>query len=142
MKPMTIGQVAKQTGVGIETIRFYERQGLLQTPLRKLSGYRLFSKDILLRLRFIRRAKELGFSLKEVGELLNLQNDPRATRADVKRRAEAKLADIEAKILDLRRMKQSLKKLASLCPGHGPLPGCPILDSLNHDSSILTEDAS
>jgi len=142
MKPMTIGQVAKQAGVGIETIRFYERQGLLQAPLRKLSGYRLFSKDILLRLRFIRRAKELGFSLKEISELLNLQDDPEATRADVKRHAEAKLVDIEAKIADLQRMKKSLKKLTALCPGHGPLAGCPILDSLNHDSCKPTEDVS
>lgn len=140
MKPLTIGQVAKQSGVGIETIRFYERQGLLMEPERKESGYRLFSEGIFARLRFIRRAKELGFSLKEISELLNLQEDPDATRADVKRHAETKLANIEAKILDLQRMRKALNKLVSECPGHGPLPGCPILESLNHDPISPAKD--
>jgi len=139
MKPLTIGQVAKQTGVGIETIRFYERQGLLREPQRKASGYRQFADDVLARLRFIRRAKELGFSLREIGELLAIQDDPDASRAEVKGLASAKLDDIEIKIRDLQRMKRALKKLVAQCPGHGPLPGCPILDSLNHEPIQLTE---
>jgi len=133
MKPLTIGQVAKRSGIGIETIRFYERQGLLQEPQRKDSGYRQFAEEVLARLRFIRRAKELGFSLREIGELLAIQDDPNATRGEIKKHASSKLADIEMKILDLQRMRRALKKLVAACPGHGPLEGCPILDSLNHE---------
>ena len=140
MKPLTIGQVAKRSGIGIETIRFYERQGLLQEPQRKDSGYRQFTEEVLARIRFIRRAKELGFSLREIGELLAIQDDPDATRANVKKHASSKLVDIEAKILDLQRMRRALKKLLAECPGHGPLRGCPILDSLNHESSVSNEE--
>lgn len=137
---MTIGQVATQSGIGIETIRFYEREGLLREAARKPSGYRQFSPDTIARLRFIRRAKELGFSLREIGELLALQDDPGATRADVKRRAEAKLTDIEVRILDLQRMRKVLKHLVSQCPGHGPLNGCPILESLNREPLTQAKD--
>ncbi len=140
MKPLTIGQVAKRTGIGIETIRFYERQGLLQEPERKDSGYRQFSEDVLARLRFIRRAKELGFSLREIGELLAIQDDSDATRADVKEHTAKKLSDIEARILDLQRMRRALKKLLEACPGHGPLQVCPILDALNHEPISPKED--
>lgn len=140
MKLLTIGQVAKRTGIGIETIRFYERQGLLQEPQRKDSGYRQFTDEVLARIRFIRRAKELGFSLREIGELLAIQDDPDATRTNVKNHASSKLTDIEAKILDLQRMRRALKKLLAECPGHGPLKGCPILDSLNHEPIASKED--
>src|SRR5262245_14308151 len=98
MKLMTIGQVARQGGVGVETVRFYERRGLLQEPSRKESGYRHYGDETVSRLRFIRRAKELGFSLKEIGELLTLRIDPDTDSGDVKRRAEAKIADIDARI--------------------------------------------
>jgi MerR family mercuric resistance operon transcriptional regulator len=131
MKTLTIGQVARQAGIGVETVRFYERQGLLEEPTRKASGYREYTEDVVRRLRFIRRAKELGFSLKEVRELLTLRLDPDATAADVKRRAEAKLADIEARIRDLRRMKEALVELAAACSGHGPASECPILGALD-----------
>jgi Hg(II)-responsive transcriptional regulator len=131
MKPMTIGQVARRAGVGVETVRFYERRGLLEEPARKESGYRQYTADVVSRLRFIRRAKELGFTLSEISELLALRLDPSATRADVRRRALAKIADIEAKIEDLSRMRDVLEKLTATCRGHGPAAGCPILDALD-----------
>lgn len=131
MSPLTIGQVARRAGVGVETVRFYEREGLVATPARKRSGYRQYGEEVVNRLRFIRRAKELGFSLKEIRELLALRLEPDADSADVKRRAEDKIADIEAKIHDLQRTRDVLRKLAEACPGHGPLNECPILEALD-----------
>src|SRR5437660_1810009 len=117
MKPLTIGQVARSAGVGIETVRFYERQGLLTEPARRESGYRQYPEDVVARLRFIRRAKELGFSLKEIKELLALRVDPDTTCAEVKRRAEAKIADVEEKIQALQRIKKALVQLTAVCRG-------------------------
>ncbi len=130
MKQMTIGQVARRAGVGVETVRFYERQGLLEEPARRESGYRQYAADAVGRLRFIRRAKDLGFTLKEIKELIALGQDPDATRADVRRKAEDKIADIEARVRDLLRIKGALQALTSACDGHGPLEGCPILQAL------------
>jgi MerR family mercuric resistance operon transcriptional regulator len=124
MKALTIGQVARSAGVGIETVRFYEREGLLQEPARKESGYRQYENDVVARLRFIRRAKELGFSLKEIKELLALRVDPATTCAEVRKRAESKIADVEEKIEDLQRIKQALKKLTAACRGLGPISEC------------------
>ena len=128
---MTIGQLARSAGVGIETVRFYERQGLLEEPTRKASGYRQYSDEVVARLRFIRRAKQLGFSLKEIGELIALRFEPETTCAEVKRKAQTKLPDIESKISDLRRMQNTLRKLATTCRGSGPINACPILEALN-----------
>jgi MerR family copper efflux transcriptional regulator len=136
MKPLTIGQVARQAGVGVETVRFYEREGLLAEPQRRPSGYRQYGEEVVARLRFIRRAKELGFTLKEIAELLSLRLDPDAKPADVKRRAEAKLADIEAKVRTLRRMQKALSKLTAACGGHGKIGDCPILDALERDEQV------
>jgi Hg(II)-responsive transcriptional regulator len=131
MKPLTIGEVARRAGVGVETVRFYEREGLLEQPARRPSGYRQYGEEVVSRLRFIRRAKELGFSLKEITELLALRDDPDASRADVRRRAQAKVTDIGAKVRDLLRMKEALLTLTATCDGHGPVNGCPILEALN-----------
>lgn len=131
MKHLTIGQVAKRAGVGVETVRFYEREGLLEEPERRPSGYRQFDEGIVNRLRFIRRAKELGFTLKEIKELLSLKLDPSTTCADVKDRAEGKIANIEAKIESLERMKRALVKLTKACSGRGTTSECPILDALD-----------
>lgn len=131
MKLFSIGQVARQAGVGIETVRFYERQGLLSEPDRKPSGYRQYTGDAVARLKFIRRAKELGFSLKEIAELMALRLEPGATCGDVRQRATEKLAEIEAKIRDLRRMKKALEELTVACKGRGPLKGCSILETLD-----------
>jgi MerR family mercuric resistance operon transcriptional regulator len=136
MKPLSIGQAARQAGVGVETVRFYEREGLLEQPERRPSGYRQYDSQVVERLRFIRRAKELGFTLKEIAELLSLRLDPTKKSGDVKRRAEAKLADIESKIKTLRRMHKALSKLTAACSGHGKTSDCPILDALEHQNNV------
>src|ERR671918_2137551 len=97
MGGMTIGQVAKHAGVGVETVRFYERQGLLDAPPRRASGYRQYSQDVIRRIQFIKRAKDLGFALREIRELLSLRVDPNTPCDEVKHRAEAKIADIDTK---------------------------------------------
>ncbi len=130
---MKIGEVAKAAGVGIDAVRFYEREGLLPAPPRRPSGYRKYSRDAVLDLRFIRRAKELGFSLREISELLSISRDTKATAADVKRLAEEKLADLADKIRSLQRMKKALREVAERCPGRGPTSDCSILRSLTDD---------
>lgn len=131
MGPLTIGQVAKRAGIGLETVRFYERQGLIEEPGRKESGYRQYAEEVVARLRFIRRAKELGFSLKEIRELLALRHDPSTTCAEVRNRAKAKIANIEEKIQTLQRMKKALMELTMTCRGRGPAGECPILVALD-----------
>ena len=130
MKPLTIGQVARRASVGVETIRFYEKRGLLDRPPRKESGYRLYQEDAILRLRFIRRAKELGFSLKEIGELLSLRLNPSKNCGHVKKQTEAKLDDVEARIKSLQRIKRVLTRLSAACDGKGRISECPILEAL------------
>ncbi|GJL49177.1 MAG: MerR family transcriptional regulator [Nitrospirales bacterium] len=125
---MRIGQIAKRAGVNVETIRFYERKGLLTQPPRNAGGYRQYPRHAIARIRFIKRAKELGFSLTEIADLLSLQVNPRATCADVKSRAEDKISTIHERIKDLQKMKRSLEKLAASCKGSGPLDDCPIID--------------
>jgi MerR family mercuric resistance operon transcriptional regulator len=133
MKPLTIGQVARQAEVGIETVRFYERQGLLEEPARKESGYRQYGDGVVARLRFIRRAKELGFTLKEIKELLALRVDPTMTCAEVRSKAAAKIVDVEEKIQALQRIKKALVQLTATCRGRGPTSECPILDALEKE---------
>lgn len=116
--------------MNIETIRYYERRGLIPEPLRSKSGYRQYALDAVKRITFTKRAQELGFSLKEIQELLSLRVNPETTSADIKKRAQAKIADIEAKISDLERMKGTLMKLASACREGDPTSACPILDAL------------
>ncbi len=131
MKPLTIGQLARNAAVGVETVRFYERKGLLEEPDRRPSGYRQYDEAVVDRLRFIRRAKELGFTLNEIKELLSLRIDPATTCADVRQRAETKIVDIEDKMRSLRRMKKALLKLTESCSGRGPVDDCPILEALD-----------
>lgn len=128
---ITTSGLAKQSGVNLETIRYYERAGLLPKPPRSISGYRLFSSDSVRRVRFIKRAQELGFSLREIKELLALRIAPGSTRANVRERAEAKIADIEEKVQHLRAMKKALVRLIESCCGNGPASECPILESLS-----------
>ncbi len=128
---MKIGEVAKAAGVGIDAVRFYERKGLLPEPARRPSGYREYSAGVVLSLCFIRRAKELGFSLKEISELLSLEGNPEATSSDVKRLAEEKLSDLERKIRALQRMRRALRNVVDECAGRGPVSSCSILRSLN-----------
>ncbi len=135
MKPLTIGQVARQADVGVETVRFYERQGLLNEPPRRESGYRQYPEDVVARLRFIKRAKELGFSLKEIKELLTLRVDPTMTCAEVRSKAQAKIADVEEKIQALQKIKKALVKLTTVCRGRGPTSECPILEALEKEGN-------
>ena len=130
MKAFTIGKVAKQVGLGVETIRFYERQGLLEEPPRNDSGYRQYPPEVIIKLRFIKKAKRLGFSLQEIGELLTLRHKQDATCGDVKTQAEEKIQNIEEKIRDLTRMKEALVELVCQCSGNGPVSECPILTAL------------
>lgn len=139
MRARTIGRLAKEAGVNLETVRYYERRGLLPRPPRSESGYRLFPDEAAGRLRFIRRAQELGFSLAEIRELLSLRVSRTAKRTDVRRRAEAKIADIDAKLKSLDSMKRALRKLTRACAGCGPIAECPILESLDrstHEPSV------
>ncbi len=130
MKALTIGKVAKQAGIGVETIRFYERTGLLKEPPRNSSGYRQYLPEAVVKLRFIKKAKQLGFFLQEIGELFNLRRQKDATCGDVRVRAEEKLKDIEEKIEDLTRMKEALAELVCQCSDDGAVSECPILTAL------------
>ncbi len=127
---LTISRLARLGGVNLETIRYYERTGLLPKPPRTASGYRMFPPDAARRLRFIKRAQELGFSLAEIRDLLSLRVRQGTSRADIRSRANAKIADIDQKIQVLRAMKNTLLALRDRCDGCGPLDDCPILQSL------------
>ena len=131
MDRLTTSGVAKKGGVNLETIRYYERRGLLPKPPRTPSGYRLFAPGDVRRLRFIKHAQALGFSLKEVKELLALRVTPGVSCADVRVRAEGKIRDIEAKLRALAAMKKALGRLTAACAGRGSVSQCPILDSLD-----------
>ena len=130
MDGLTIGKVARGAGLAIDTVRYYEREGLLQKPARTAAGYRQYPADAVARLRFIRQAKELGFSLAEIKHLLALRVTPGKSCADVRARAEAKIADVEQRIAQLNRMRGALTKLAVACSGRGPTSECPILEAL------------
>lgn len=127
---LTIGEVAREAGVGVETIRFYERRGLIDEPPRRASGYRQYDHSAIQRLRFIRRAKQLGFSLKEIADLLSLQSSRDTHCEDVLRQLEGKEADIERRVADLRHMQRALRDLARACKSQDPLGDCPILEAL------------
>jgi MerR family mercuric resistance operon transcriptional regulator len=131
MEKLTISQMAKKANVNVETIRYYERRGLLPTPPRNEIGYRQYSIEDLRRIRFIRRAKELGFTLREIMELLSLKMEPGTACRDVKNKVQAKVADIETRIESLKRMKAVLANLSQMCAGKGPASQCPILDALD-----------
>ena len=130
MRGLTIGQLVEQAHVNRETVRYYERRRLLQRPSRSLGGYRVFSDDALRRLRFIRHAKMLGFSLEEIKELLALQVRSVDTCDRVRARTLTKVADIEGKIEALQRMRRALSELVSACSRRRKTDDCPILDSL------------
>lgn len=135
MTNLKIGELAEQGQVNLQTIRYYEREGLLPKPPRLASGYRVFSSDAVRRVRFIKRAQELGFSLKEIKELLSIRFDPESDCSGVRKLARAKVVDIEQKIRTLQAMRKVLGKLATACPGRGPLSDCP-LESFEPDGEI------
>lgn len=133
---LRIGEVAERGGVNLQTIRYYEREGLLAEPSRLASGYRMFPETAVRRVRFIKRAQELGFSLAEIREVLSLREDTRVGAQAMRERAQAKIADIEEKIRTLRAMRSALHRLAEKCPGRGPLSDCPILDALEAEGVL------
>jgi len=133
---LKIGQLAKAAEVSIDTIRYYERRGLIPEPERRESGYRAYAQEYIARIRFVRRAQELGFSLKEIEELLGLRVDSQSVCADVQKRTEAKVRDIEDKIQSLQKMKQTLTKLLACCESQEPTEECPILEMLDADGNI------
>jgi MerR family mercuric resistance operon transcriptional regulator len=130
---MRIGEVAQEAGVGVETIRYYETRGLIQKPLRPANGgFRVYPVDAVHRIRFVRRAQQLGFALNEISELLELEVDPSTRCADIRMRAEDKLEDVNARIADLKQISGALKKLIKSCPGQGPAQKCSILGTLRN----------
>ena len=128
---MHIGQLAKQTGVSPDTIRYYEREGVLPSPARLESRYRNYGQDDVARLLFIQRAKALGFTLADIGELLGLSGDIDSDMSRVKQAAQSRLASVESKLAELIRLRDGLLTLIAACPGHGELQGCPILNALS-----------
>lgn len=127
---MKIGQLARHAEVNIDTVRYYERQGLLPQPARQASGYRRYDQTDVARLRFVRRAKALGFTLTEIRELLELSGRREDDMGSLKATATEKLADVEAKLAELTRIRDGLRMLVAACPGHGALEHCPILHAL------------
>lgn len=130
MKPMTRAEVAACADVSTETVRFYERRKLIPEPPRTSRGYRVYSEDYVERIRFIKRAQELGFTLGEIEGLLALRVEVGTDCGDVRRRAELKIADVKEKIRDLVRIQSALEDLAEACPGQGPTTDCPILEAM------------
>src|SRR5688500_1001780 len=128
---LSIGGLAHAAGVGVQTIRFYEREGLIEAPPRKASGYRIYPEDATVRIRFIRRAQELGFTLREIRELIALQTDASADCDDVRAVAVAKVAEVERKIADLTSMKAELKNLIGSCDCAGSARQCGIMECLS-----------
>ena len=134
VEKLTISRLARLGGVNLETIRYYEREGLLPRPPRTRAGYRIFPTDAARRLRFIKRAQQLGFSLTEIRDLFTLRLKPGTKRDQIRARAEAKMSDIEQKIQTLVAMKQALGLLTMQCSACGPITECPILESLDHET--------
>ena len=137
MRTMTISKAATQAGIGIETVRFYERRGLIDQPLKPAAGgFRDYPPETVSRLRFIREAQELGFSLDEIADLLSLRADPKANCAQVQRRAEAKLAEVRRKIKRLQGIGTALDRLIAACPGKGALGACSIIETLEGEQTL------
>jgi MerR family copper efflux transcriptional regulator len=130
---MNIGEVAAAAGVNVQTVRYYERRGILPPPGRTMAGYRNYEQTAITRVRFVKRAQELGFSLDEIQDLLNLRvDDPRSCGA-LELRVQHKLSDVNAKIAELRRLKRALEGLAAACAARTRTPECPVLEMLAGD---------
>jgi Hg(II)-responsive transcriptional regulator len=139
MDGFTIGELARQASVHVETLRYYERRGLIPKPHRTVSNYRVYSSENLRRVKFIKQAQGIGFSLNEIKKLLALRTTPRARCADVRRYATHKIEDIDARIRSLARMRKTLEKLLDECSGNRPATQCPILESLDSQPSTVTQ---
>lgn len=134
MRDLTIAKAAREAGVGVETIRFYQRRGLIEQPQKpKATGFRVYSPELVKRIKFIRQAQQIGFTLHEIQELLSLKADPAADCSMVRSQAVAKLAEVKRKIEQLRQIGSALEALIAACPGRGGLQACTILDTLEPD---------
>ncbi|HUQ91893.1 MAG TPA: MerR family DNA-binding protein [Bryobacteraceae bacterium] len=133
---LKIGEVAQRGGVNLQTIRYYERKHLLPEPPRLASGYRVYPDQTVRRIRFIKRAQEIGFTLVEIRELLAIRIDADRDRSDVRALAQAKITDIEKKIQTLSRMKEALGRITERCSGCGPASACPILESIDSEEVL------
>lgn len=129
----TIGWLAKSAGVHVQTVRYYERQQLLSPGERLPSGYRVYDHEAVARLRFIRNAKALGFTLREIGELLSLRVNGRARCGDVQRKAETKLHGVEAKLTDIQALARALRGLIRTCQAGQPIDRCQILHHIERE---------
>ena len=136
MLGLTVGEVARRAAVHIDTLRYYERQGLVARPPRSRSNYRLYPEETVRRVQFIKRAQQLGFSLKEIQELLALRAAPQAQCADVRERALTKIHAIEHKVRTLQAMHTALTQLVAACVGQAPIADCPILASLDVEEDL------
>lgn len=133
---MKIGELAERAGVNVQTVRYYERRGLLRAPDRSPSGYREYDRPDVLQLGFIRRAKELGFTLSEIRELLELRVRRGTTADDVRRQAMEKLTSTRSKIRDLRRIAAGLERVISTCDAHGSPETCALMHALGADDNF------
>jgi MerR family mercuric resistance operon transcriptional regulator len=136
MERLTTGEVAKQAHVRIETLRYYERTGLVANPLRSASNYRLYPQETVRRVQFIKRAQALGFSLKDIMELLVLRATPETPCSDIRRRALGKITTIDEKLEALNAMKHALARLVEECSGQGEITDCPILAALDTAGNV------
>lgn len=134
---LAIGTLSKRTGCNVETIRYYERVGLLPAPARSTGGYRLYGTEHVARLTFIRRARTLGFSIDEVRTLLKLADERKRPCAEVRLVAEAHLKDVRTKTADLKRMEGVLKATVAQC-AVGRRADCPLIEALYRDGSALS----
>ena len=140
MERLTAGRVAKAAEINVETLRFYEKRGLLPQPSRTASNYRIYSDEDVKRVRFVKQAQQLGFSLNEIDELLNLRSQPGASSGEVCDRAKSKIRDIEQKIESLQRIRDTLNELVLQCSGDGPISCCVILKSIEEGDSSKKGD--
>lgn len=139
MKQFTISHAAKAANVNVETVRFYERKGLIVQPSKPVGGgARQYDDDTVSRIRFVRQAQEIGFSLSEIAELLSLRADPDADCADVRGRAIGKRAEVQSKLAHLAQMRDALDELIASCPGGGDVKACTILDAMQRKAGTST----
>jgi len=131
-----IGEVARRADVNKETVRYYEKRGLIPKPDRRSSGYRIFTRRHIDQIKFIKRAQELGFTLSEIKELLELRMDENSSCSQIKREAQVKYQNVVEKIRDLQRIKETLAGLIDTCSGKGPKGECPILGALEGETNI------
>lgn len=139
MTRFTISRAARAANVGVETIRFYERRGLIARPPKPLRGVREYDRSTVERIRFVRQAQEIGFSLREIGELLSLRADPAADCADVRVRATEKREEVQGKLRQLVRIRDALDRLIASCPGGGEVTACTILEALEQGADAVSD---